>query len=64
MKERLIVSITTLIISLGCYFYAKYNGKDVVPYVMIAGFIGATIGEAIANVFSKEEDSDESEKHE
>lgn len=55
MKERLIVSITTLVVSLGCYFYAKYSDKDAVPYVMIAGFIGATIGEGIANFFTKED---------
>ena len=64
MKERLIVSVTTLVVSLGCYFYAKYTEKDAVPYVMIAGFIGATIGEAIANVFSRDEDSEGDNKHE
>lgn len=59
MKERLIVSATSVAASLLCYFYAKHYDKDMVPYVMIGSFIGATLGEAIANLFSKEKDSED-----
>lgn len=47
----------TLIVSLVCYFYVKVTGKDAVPYVMAGGFIGALIGEAIANLFSKNDNN-------
>jgi uncharacterized membrane protein YfcA len=47
MKEKTIVSAATLLASLAGYFYAKHSNKDAVPYVMIGGFIGAVIGEAI-----------------
>ena len=47
MKEKTIVSTTTLLTSLASYWYAKEAGKDAVPYVMIGGFIGAMIGETI-----------------
>jgi len=56
MKERLIVSTTTLVASLGSYLYAKYGGKDAVPYMMIGGFIGAVLGESLANLFDRDED--------
>jgi uncharacterized membrane protein YfcA len=48
MKEKAIVSTTTLVASLLAYWYAKEAGKDAVPYVMIGGFLGAIIGETIA----------------
>ncbi len=48
MKEKTIVSTVTLIASLASYLYAKNADKDAVPYVMIGGFVGAIIGEAIA----------------
>lgn len=57
MKEKTIVSMFTLIVSLVCYFYAKVTGKDAVPYVMAGGFIGALVGEAIANLFSKNDNN-------
>ena len=47
MKEKTIVSTVTLAASLISYFYAKESSKDVVPYVMIGGFIGAVIGEVV-----------------
>ena len=53
MKERLIVSTATLITSLGIYLYAKYGERDAVPYMMIGGFIGAVVGESVANIFNK-----------
>ena len=48
MKERTIVSTATLLTSLLTYWYAREAQKDAVPYVMLGGFIGALIGETIA----------------
>jgi len=48
MKEKTIVSTATLVASLLTYWYARESNKDVVPYVMFGGFIGALIGEVIA----------------
>ena len=45
MKEKTLVSVLTLAASLASYHYSKRQGKDVVPYVMIGGFIGAWAGE-------------------
>lgn len=56
MKEKAIVSSFTLITSLTGYFYAKSAEKDVVPYMMVTGFIGALLGEAIAQTFCKDEE--------
>jgi uncharacterized membrane protein YfcA len=47
MKDKTIVSTVTLAASLISYFYAKETTKDVVPYVMIGGFVGAVIGEIV-----------------
>lgn len=49
INEKTIVSGLTLITSLSAYFYARETHKDVMPYVMIGGFIGALIGEAISD---------------
>ena len=48
MKEKVIVSASTLVASLLTYLYAKHAEKDAIPYVMIGGFIGGVIGEMIA----------------
>jgi len=56
MKEKIIVSTTTLLASLASYLYAKHAEKDAVPFVMIGGFFGAVIGEAIAKAFEKDDD--------
>jgi uncharacterized membrane protein YfcA len=48
MKEKTIVGTSTLLTSLLTYLYAKEANKDVVPLVMIGGFIGSMIGEVIA----------------
>ena len=50
MKEKTLVSTLTLIGSLASYYYGKTHDKDVVPYVMIGGFVGAWIGEIIIKV--------------
>lgn len=56
MKERVIVSATTLIASLASYMYARHIEKDAVPFVMIGGFVGAFAGEVLANMLSKNSD--------
>lgn len=57
MTEKTLVSTFTLIGSLASYYYGKTHEKDVVPYVMIGGFVGAWMGEliskAITNVSKK-----------
>ena len=56
MKEKTIVSGVTLLTSLLSYWYAKEANKDAVPYVMMGGFLGAIIGETIAeNIKSKKQ---------
>lgn len=59
INEKTIVSTVSLAASLATYFYAKEAHKDVVPYVMVGGFIGAILGEAIAGiVLSNDKDKD------
>jgi uncharacterized membrane protein YfcA len=62
MKEKAIVSSFTLITSLTGYFYARSAEKDVVPYMMVSGFIGAFLGEAIAHTFCKDNDNNNNPK--
>jgi uncharacterized membrane protein YfcA len=57
MKERVIVSATTLVASLATYMYARHIQKDAVPFVMIGGFVGAFLGELIANVIGKDDNN-------
>jgi uncharacterized membrane protein YfcA len=56
MKEKTLVSTLTLIGSLASYYYAKTHVKDVVPYVMIGGFVGAWVGELIAKTIINKDD--------
>lgn len=56
MKEKAIVSVTTLISSLLSYWYAKEADKDAVPYVMLGGFIGSLIGETLAEKMNEKKD--------
>ena len=53
MKEKSIVATATLVTSLLSYLYAKEADKDAVPYVMIGGFLGSIIGEAITKGMKK-----------
>ena len=53
MKEKAIVSTVTLLTSLLAYWYAREAQKDSVPYVMMGGFIGSIIGEALSEKVSK-----------
>jgi len=50
MKEKVIVSASTLVGSLLTYLYAKHADKDAIPYVMIGGFVGGVIGEMISEI--------------
>jgi uncharacterized membrane protein YfcA len=54
MKEKTIVSTATLVASLLTYWYAKESNKDAVPYVMFGGFIGAILGEVIAEKLNED----------
>lgn len=54
MKEKSIVSASTLITSLLTYWYAKTANKDAAPYVMLGGFLGSIIGETIAEKISND----------
>lgn len=58
MTEKTLVSTFTLIGSLASYYYGKTTNKDVVPYVMIGGFIGAWIGEIISKTITKDKEDD------
>jgi hypothetical protein len=53
MKEKSIVSASTLIVSLFTYYYAKTANKDAAPWVMLGGFLGSLIGETIAEKVNK-----------
>lgn len=55
INEKTIVSTVSLAASLATYFYARETQKDVVPYVMVGGFVGAILGEAIAGMVLKDE---------
>lgn len=59
INEKTIVSTVSLLASLTSYFYAKECNKDVVPYVMVGGFIGAIIGEAIAGIVLRDNNDNE-----
>jgi uncharacterized membrane protein YfcA len=53
MKEKSIVSASTVIVSLLTYWYAKAANKDAAPYMLLGGFLGSLIGETIAEKVSK-----------
>lgn len=46
--EKKLISAFTLVGTLAFYYYSKHNNKDAVPYTLIGGFIGAWIGEILA----------------
>ncbi len=47
MTDKTIIGGLTLVGSLSAYYYAKANGKDRYPLMLIAGFFGAFIGDQI-----------------
>lgn len=51
--DKAIISTMTLLSSLVTYWYAKAAEKDAAPLVMIGGFVGSLIGEAIAEKVNK-----------
>lgn len=53
MKEKIVVSYTSLLFTLGAYALAKRIKFDPVPIVMIAGVTGAMVGEVLFNKFNK-----------
>lgn len=55
MSEKTLVSTLSLVGSLASYYYAKSQDKDVVPCVMVGGFLGAITGELIAKAFIKDD---------
>lgn len=57
MKEKTIVSASTLIFSLLTYSYAKTANKDAAPYMLLGGFLGSLIGETIVENISKDKTS-------
>jgi predicted Na+-dependent transporter len=64
MNEKTIVSTVALATSLATYFYAKEAQKDVVPYMLVGGFLGAILGEAIAGMVQGNKDKDKTNKNE
>jgi hypothetical protein len=55
MKEKTIVSAVSLASSLAAYFYARETQKDVMPYLMVGGFLGVLLGELVAGAVLGEE---------
>ena len=62
INEKTIVSTVSLAASLATYFYAREANKDVVPYVMVGGFIGAILGEAIVGIVIGDKDKKDKDK--
>ena len=54
MKEKSIVSASTVIVSLLSYWYAKTANKDAAPYMLLGGFLGSLIGETIVESKAKD----------
>jgi uncharacterized membrane protein YfcA len=54
MKEKSIVSASTVIVSLLSYWYAKTANKDAAPYMLLGGFLGSLIGETIVESTAKD----------
>lgn len=57
MKEKAIVSTTTLLTSLLAYWYAREMQKDTAPYVILGGFLGSLIGETIVENRKKKDNN-------
>ncbi|MBL4898599.1 MAG: hypothetical protein JKX76_03005 [Colwellia sp.] len=46
-NPHLIISGLSMVGSLSGYYYAKRKGQEYIPALLIGGFIGAVIGEAL-----------------
>jgi len=46
-RERTVIATTTLLSSLGFYWYARSKGKSEAPYMMLGGFVGAVLAELV-----------------
>ena len=57
MKEKTIISTVTLFTSLLAYWYAREAQKDSIPYVMMGGFLGSIIGDALAEKVTKSDNN-------
>lgn len=53
MKEKVIVSAITLLLTLGAYSLAKRIQFDPVPFVMVAGVTGTVVAEYLINKINK-----------
>jgi hypothetical protein len=62
MKEKTIVSAVSLASSLAAYFYARETQKDVMPYLMVGGFLGVMLGELVAGAVLGEDDKTKKNK--
>lgn len=51
-REKRIIASVTFAASLVGYLYAKTATKDPVPIVMVCGFAGSLLGEALAQFFN------------
>jgi uncharacterized membrane protein YfcA len=51
--EKKVIAAMTVLTSLAFYWFAKANGKQETPYVMIGGFLGSILGDAIAENIRK-----------
>lgn len=58
MKEKTIVSTTTLVTSLLAYWYARKMQKDTSTYIILGGFVGSLIGETIVENRKKRNNTD------
>jgi hypothetical protein len=63
LKEKVIVSSFTLVSTLTGYYYAKSENKDIMPYLMIGGFVGAILGETIVHTFFNDEHKNKNTKN-
>lgn len=47
VQAKTVVAASTLLTSMIAYWYAKSAKKDVVPFIMLGGFVGSVLGETL-----------------
>lgn len=62
-KDTKIVSAFTLMGTLAFYYYSKHYQKDAVPYTLVGGFIGAWIGETLAQSITNSKNKNNNGNH-